>query len=116
MEVLGFVHVGSGEGHVEKLILVDLVLPHGGFDAADAVQVFLKQSPAFEGAEVRLWDNVTRRFGASVEWHKEKTDFGFAVSNRANVFHDRLLGLIARQVQVREEIREEIQHSFRMSA
>ena len=45
-----------------------------------------------------------------------KTEFGFPVFNRANVFHDRLLGLIARQMQVREEIREEIQHSVRMSA
>jgi hypothetical protein len=53
---------------------------------------------------------------AAVEWRTEKTDFGFPVCNRANVFHDRLLGLIARQLQVREEIREEIQHSVRMSA
>ena len=57
-----------------------------------------------------------QRVSASVEWSTEKTDFGFPVFNRTNVFHDRLLGLIARQMQVREEIREEIQHSFRMSA
>ncbi len=53
---------------------------------------------------------------ASVQWSTEKTDFGFPVFNRTNVFHDRLLGLIDRQMQVREEIREEIQHSARMSA
>jgi hypothetical protein len=84
--------------------------------AADAVQAFLHLSPAFEGGELRLWDHVEGRLGASVEWRKEKTDFGFTVSNRTNVFQDRLLGLMARQMQVREEIREEIQHSVRMSA
>lgn len=84
--------------------------------AADAVEAFLKQSPAFEGGELRLWDHRAERVSAAVEWRTEKTDFGFPVCNRANVFHDRLLGLIARQLQVREEIREEIQHSVRMSA
>lgn len=84
--------------------------------AADAVGAFLNQSPAFEGGELRLWDHREERVSASVEWRTEKTDFGFPVFNRTNVFHDRLLGLIARQTQVREEIREEVQHSVRMSA
>lgn len=84
--------------------------------AADAVQAFLKQSPAFEGGELRLWDRVEERVGASVEWRKEKTDFGFPVLNRANVFHDRVLEVIARQMEVREEIRREIQHGVQMSA
>ena len=83
---------------------------------AKAVGAFLNQSPGFEGGELRLWNNREQRVDASVEWRTEKTDFGFPVFNRTNVFHDRLLGLIARQMQVREEIREEIQHSFRMSA
>ena len=51
-----------------------------------------------------------------MEWNLEKTDFGFPVLNRTNVFHDRLLGVIARQIQMREEIREEIQNSVRISA
>ena len=84
--------------------------------AAVAVEAFLNQSPAFEGGELRLWNDREQRVSASVEWSTEKTDFGFPVFNRTNVFHDRLLGLIARQMQVREEIREEIQHSVRMSA
>ncbi len=84
--------------------------------AAVAVEAFLNQSPAFEGGELRIWNDREQRVSASVEWSPEKTDFGFPVFNRTNVFHDRLLGLIARQMQVREEIREELQHSVRMSA
>ena len=84
--------------------------------AAEAVEAFLNQAPAFEGGELRIWNQPEQRVSASVEWNMEKTDFGFPVFNRTNVFHDRLLGLVARQVQVREEIREEIQHSVRMSA
>lgn len=84
--------------------------------AAEAVGAFLNMSPAFEGGELRLWNNREQRVDASVEWRTEKTDFGFPVFNRSNVFHDRLLGLIAHQMQVREEIRQEIQHSVWMSA
>ena len=71
---------------------------------------------AFEGGELRIWNHREQRVSASVEWSREKTDFGFPVFNRTNVFHDRLLRLIARQIQIREEMREEIQHGFRMSA
>jgi hypothetical protein len=84
--------------------------------SAEAVGAFLNYSPAFEGGELRIWNHREQRVSASVKWSMEKTDFGFPVFNRTNVFHDRLLGVIARQMQVREEIREEIQHSVRMSA
>lgn len=84
--------------------------------AVEAVEAFLNQTPAFEGGEVRLWNHPEQRVSAFVTWSTEKTDFGFTVFNRTNVFNERLLGLIARQMQVREEMREEIQHSVRMSA
>ena len=84
--------------------------------ASEAVEAFLSQSPAFEGGELRLWNQREQRVSASLQWSLEKTDFSFPVFNRTNVFHDRLLGVIARQMQVREEIREEIQHRVRMSA
>jgi len=84
--------------------------------AAEAVEAFLNHSPAFEGGELRIWNHREQHVSASVEWSTEKTDFGFPVFNRTNVFHDRLLGVIARQVQMREEIREEIQQCVRMSA
>jgi hypothetical protein len=84
--------------------------------AGEAVEAFLNLSPALESGELRLWNHHEQRVSASVEWIVEKTDFGFPVFNRTNVFHDRLLGVIARQMQVREEIREEIQHSVWMSA
>ncbi len=84
--------------------------------AVEAVEAFLNQSPAFEGGELRIWNHREQRVSASVEWNMEKTDFGFPVFNRTNVFHDRLLGVIALRIQMREEIREEIQHSARMSA
>lgn len=84
--------------------------------AAEVVEAFLNQSPAFEGGELRIWNQREQRVSASVQWGMEKTDFGFPVFNRTNIFYDRLLGLIARQMQVRKEIREEIQQSVRMSA
>ena len=84
--------------------------------AIDAVEAFLNQSPAFEGGAFRIWNRREWCVSASVEWHLEKTDFGFPVLNPTNVFHDRLPAVIARQIQMREEIREEIQHSVRMSA
>ena len=84
--------------------------------AIEAVEAFLNQSPAFEGGELRIWNRREQRVSASVEWTMEETDFGFPVLNRTNVFHDRLLGMIARQIQMREEIREEVQHSVRMPA
>ena len=75
------------------------------------------------GASI-AWFRLGRRSGgwaakdtnASVEWRTEKTDFRFAVFNRTNVVHDRLLGLIARQLHMREEIRENIERSLSMSA
>lgn len=84
--------------------------------AIEAVEAFLNQSPAFEGGELRIWNRRELCVSALVEWTLEKTDFGFPVLNRTNVFHDRLLGMIARQMQLREEIREEIQRSVRISA
>lgn len=84
--------------------------------AVEAVEAFLNQSPAFEGGEVRLWNHSEQRVSAFVTWSTEKTEFGFPVCNRTNVFNERLLGLIAQQMQAREEMREEIQHSVRMSA
>jgi len=82
----------------------------------DAVEAFLQYSPDFEGGELRLWNHEEKCVSASVEWITERTDFGFPVSSRKNVFHHRLLGVIARQLQMREGIREEIQQSVRMSA
>lgn len=66
--------------------------------AVEAVEAFLNQSPAFEGGELRLWDHREQGLSASVEWRMEKPDFGFLVFNRTNVFQDRLLSLIARQI------------------
>ena len=83
--------------------------------AVEAVEAFLNQSPAFEGGEVRLWNHAEQRISAFVTWSTEKTEFGFSVFNRANVFNERLLGLIAQDVQAREEIREELQNGVHMS-
>jgi len=83
--------------------------------AVEAVEAFLNQSPAFEGGEVRLWNHAEQRISAFVTWSTEKTEFGFPVLNRTNVFSERLLGLIAQETQVREEIREELQHGVNMS-
>ena len=84
--------------------------------AAQAVEMFAIMAPAFDGGEIRMWDQREQRTCASVHWETEKTDFGFLVHHRTNVFHDRLLGLIARQMEVREEMRAEVHQSVRMSA
>lgn len=78
-------------------------------DSAGAVvEAFLKQTPAFEGGELRIWNHRAQEMSASVAWRIERTAFGFFVHHRENLFHDRLLGVIARQLQERETIRAEV--------
>ena len=73
--------------------------------ASEAVEAFLKQGPAFDCGDIRLWNHRSQELSASVDWRTEKTDFGFSVHHRINLFHDRLLGVIARQVEERETLR-----------
>jgi len=84
--------------------------------AAESVEAFLNHSPAFEGGDLRIWNHYEQRVGLSVEWSAEETVFGSPVFNRTNVFHDRPLDVLVRQMEVREGIPEKIQHSVRMSA
>ena len=83
--------------------------------AREAVEMFAIMTPAFEGGAIRLWDHSGQHVSASVEWRPEKTDFGFIVYHRTNLFHDRLLGVIARQVQERETMRESLRQEAGMS-
>lgn len=83
--------------------------------AAEVVEAFLHQAPAFDGGEIRIWNHREQRVSAAVVWRTEKTDFGFPVHHRTNEFHDRLLGVIARQLQEREALRETIQQDARAS-
>ena len=39
--------------------------------AAEVVDAFLKQSPAFEGGKLQIWNHREQHVGASVEWHGE---------------------------------------------
>jgi len=78
--------------------------------AVEAVGVFLRQSPAFEGGEVRLWDNREQHLSAWVRWNVGGTD------GRENVFQDRLLAVVARQFRSREEIRQDRRQSVSMGA
>ncbi len=90
--------------------------PEFGTDSADeAVEAFLAAKPAFEGGAVHLWDRQEQRSAASVRWGTAKTDFGFAVSRRINIFHDAALGSIAREVLERETLRRQIHQSAGMS-
>ncbi len=84
--------------------------------ATQAVEMFAIMAPAFDGGEIRMWDQREQRTCASVHWDTEKMEFGFLVHHRTNVFHDPLLGLIARRLNEREEIRSEIHQSLGMSA
>ena len=83
--------------------------------ASETIEAFLSAAPFFEGGELRIWDRREQKVAASVVWGREKTDFGFAVRHRTNVFHDRLIGIVARQIQARETLREEIQMRERLS-
>ena len=83
--------------------------------ATEAVEMFSIMAPAFDGGEIRMWDQREQRTCASVHWETEKVDFGFLVHHRTNVFHDPLLGLIARRLGEREAIRETIRHEAGVS-
>lgn len=83
--------------------------------AAEAVEAFLTAKPAFEGGALHLWDRREERSGASVHWAAVKTDFGFPVRRRSNVFYDMELRLIAEKVLERETLRQSLQHSVGMS-
>jgi len=61
--VPGFVHVGSSEVHVEKLFLVGFVLPHSGFDSAEA-ESFHRKLRA--GGGVRGWRGGLSVFGGHI--------------------------------------------------
>lgn len=50
--------------------------------AGEAVEAFLKQAPAYEGGELRLWNHHAQAMSASVAWRIERTDFGFFVHHR----------------------------------
>lgn len=71
---------------------------------AQAVEMFAIVAPAFDGGEIRMWDQREQRTCASVHGDTEKMEFGFLVHHRTNVFHDPLLGLVARRLNEREEI------------
>lgn len=83
--------------------------------ATEVVEAFMKQAPDFEGGALRIWNHREQRVSASVEWRKEKTEFGFLVHHRTNLFHDRLLGLIARQVEERETMRTALRQEARLT-
>jgi len=84
--------------------------------AIEAVEMFALIAPAFDGGAIRLWDHNAQHVSASVEWRPEKTAFGFIIYHRTNLYHDRLLGVLARQIAEREAMRQEITHSVRLSA
>ena len=83
--------------------------------STEAVEMFAIMTPAFEGGAIRLWDHSAQHVSASVEWRPERTDFGFFVYHRTNLFHDPVLGFIARHLQEREAMRETIRHETGMS-
>jgi hypothetical protein len=83
--------------------------------AAEAVESFVSTSPAFDGGAIRIWDHREHRVRASVLWVTEKTDFGFHVQSRTNLFHDGPLAVIARQIQEREALRESVRRDARVS-
>lgn len=82
----------------------------------EAVEMFAIMSPAFDGGEIRIWDNREQRVCAAVEWQREDTAFGFSVRHRHNVFHNPMLAVLARQQAERETFRESILSGLRQTA
>ena len=82
----------------------------------EAVEMFALMAPAFDGGAIRLWDHSGQHVSASVEWRPEETAMGFVVFHRTNLYHDRLLGVLARQIEERETMRQEIHQGLRLSA
>ncbi|MBK8475119.1 MAG: hypothetical protein IPL39_02080 [Opitutaceae bacterium] len=80
-----------------------------------AVEAFLRQSPAFEGGEVRLWNRRQQRLSAAVKWTFDRTVNGFRARQRVNVFYDRRLAELAREIQVREFLREVLRQEMAMT-
>jgi len=83
---------------------------------AQAVEMFAIMSPAFDGGEIRIWDDDEQRLCASVEWQSENTPFGFAVRTRRNIFQNPMLAVFARQISERETMRESILAGVCLSA
>lgn len=82
---------------------------------AIAVEAFLRQSPAFDGGEVRLWDTQQQRLSATVKWTFARTANGLRPRQRVNVFYDRRLAELAREIQVREFLREVLRQEMAMT-
>lgn len=64
---------------------------------------------------MHLWNHRRQEICASVKWGVSKTDMGFPVWHRADVFYDGLLSVIVRQHYEREAMEESIQQSIWMS-
>lgn len=81
----------------------------------DAVALFLRTAPAFEGGGLRLWDHYEQRHVASAEWLIETTRMGFAVRHRVNVYHDPALAVVAAQINERQQLEQTITDRLRMA-
>jgi len=82
----------------------------------EVVEAFLNHSPLFGAVELRILNHQEQRVSPSVERSAKETDFSSPVFNRTNVFHDRLFGLMARQVAEREAMRQAVRQRFRLTA
>jgi hypothetical protein len=76
--------------------------------AVEAIGAFLRQMPAFEGGEIRLWDHREQHLSAWVKWVPRSGDLGVHSCSRLNVFQDRLLAVIAGHAEISETIREDV--------
>lgn len=83
--------------------------------AVEAVGAFLRQSPSFEGGEIRLWDNREQHLSAWVKWTTNGADIDTSTYSRENVFQDRLLAIIARHVESLEKMGEDVRRGVRVS-
>lgn len=81
----------------------------------DAVALFLRTAPVFDGGGVRLWDHYEQRHVASAEWISETTRMGFSVRHRVNVYHDPALAVFAAQIAEREQLEQTITDRIRMA-
>src|SRR5690606_15980363 len=76
--------------------------------AVEAVGAFVRHSPVFEGGELRLCDNREQHLSAWVRWSSEPGGNAVSVLKRENVFQDGMLAILARHVEAREAVRENL--------
>ena len=79
---------------------------------AEAIEAFMLQAPAYEGGDIRILNQTEQRMVGFVKWKIARTEIGFPVLHRANVFHDRYFAMIACDLLKQMKTRDAVEMRF----